>query len=145
MENFKPNENDLVIHYRLTDYTNLNWHLPPEAFIKTIQKNNIEYNNCYLITDQPSHPFIQQLFKIKNLIVVNQSELADFTLLKHAKQLIVSHSSFSWWASFLGEQDKVYIPMYKNSTSIWKFFPNEVDDVDLIPNNKKYIKQIIEE
>ena len=35
--------------------------------------------------------------------------------------------------------------MYKNSTSIWKFFPNEVDDVDLIPNNKKYIKQIIKE
>jgi hypothetical protein len=139
----KPTKNDLVIHYRLTDYTSLNWHLPPEAFIETIQKENIQYDNCYITTDQPNHPFIQQLLK-KNMVVVNQNELADFTLLKYAKQLIVSHSSFSWWASFLGEQDKVYIPMYKNSTSIWKTFPNEVDDVDLIPNNTKYIKQILE-
>lgn len=141
---FKPNENDLVIHYRLTDYTSLNWHLPPEAFIETIHRNNIKHDNCYLITDQPNHPFIQQLLKIKNLTVVNQTELADFTLLKYAKQLIVSHSSFSWWASFLGHQDKVYIPMYKNSTSIWKTFPDQIDDVDLIPNCKKYIKQILE-
>jgi len=141
---FKPNENDLVIHYRLTDYTILNWHLPPEAFIETIHKNNIKYNNCYLITDQPNHVFIEQLLKIKNLMVVNQTELADFTLLKYAKQLIISHSSFSWWASFLGHQDKVYIPMYKKSSSIWKTFPDQIDDVDLIPNCEKYIKQILE-
>ena len=140
---FKPNQNDLVIHYRLTDYTSLNWNLHPEAFIENIQKKNIQYDNCYIITDEPNHPFIQQLLK-KNMVVVNQNELADFTLLKYAKQLIVSHSSFSWWASFLGDQEKVYIPMYKNFTSIWKTFPNEVDDVDLIPDNTKYIKQILE-
>lgn len=140
----KPNLNDLVIHYRLTDYVSLNWHLPPEAYVQTIEKNNIKYDTCYLITDQPGHPYISQLSKLKNLIIINQEQMADFTLLKYAKQLIISHSSFSWWASFLGDQEKVYIPMYKRSSSIWKTFSDQIDDVDLIPNCKKYIKQILE-
>jgi hypothetical protein len=140
----KPKENDLVIHYRLTDYVTLNWHLPPEAFLQTIEKNNIKYDTCYLITDQPNHPFIAPLTKIKNIAIINQEPLADFTLLKYAKQLIISHSTFSWWASFLGDQEKVYIPIYKSSNSIWKMIPNDADDVDLICDCKKYIKQIME-
>lgn len=140
----KPKENDLVIHYRLTDYVTLNWHLPPDAFLQTIEKNNIKYDNCYLITDQADHPLIAPLSKIKNVVIINQEPLADFTLLKHAKQLIISHSTFSWWASFLGDQERVYIPMYKSSNSIWKTEPNDVDDVDLIYDSKKYIKQIME-
>lgn len=140
----KPKQNDLVIHYRLTDYVTLNWHLPPEAFLQTIEKNNIKYDTCYLITDQPNHPLIAPLSKIKNIVIINQEPLADFTLLKYAKQLIISHSTFSWWASFLGDQEWVYIPMYNSSNSIWKTVPIEIDDVNLIYDCKKYIKQVME-
>jgi len=34
--------------------------------------------------------------------------------------------------------------MYKSSNSIWKTKPNDADDVDLICDCKKYIKQIME-
>lgn len=82
------------------------------------------------------------MYKIKNLKVISQGEIEDFTFLKYSKKLIMSHSTFSWWASFLGDQEKVYVPMYKHK-GWWKTNPG-LDDVDLIYDSDKYIKQILE-
>jgi hypothetical protein len=137
----KPTKKDLIIHHRLGDYVRLNWQLFPEDVMKIIKNNNIEYENCYIVTDDPSNKILNS-YNI-NAIILKQTELEDLTFMKYANQLIISHSSFSWWAAFLGNQNKIYTPMGNGTTPhIWKVEPR-IDDIDLIPNTNKYIKQDI--
>ena len=134
----KPTKNDLIIHHRLGDYTSLNWQLSPKDFLKIIEDNNIQYEKCYVVTDDPSNKILN-LYGI-DVTIVKQTELEDLTFMKYANQLIMSHSSFSWWAAFLGNQNKIYTPMGNDTTRhIWKVEP-KIDDIDLIPNTNKYIK-----
>lgn len=136
-----PTRNDLIIHHRLGDYISLNWQLLPKDFIKIIKNNNIKYKKCYIVTDDPSNAILNS-YNI-DIIILKQTELNDLTFMKYASQLIISHSSFSWWAAFLGYQNKVYIPINSETTShIWQLNP-KIDEVDLIPNNNKYVKNFI--
>lgn len=139
----KPTENDLVIHYRLGDYVSLNWNLLPDNYIFIIEKNKIKYDNCYIITDDATNPLSIKLLNLNNSKIIKQTELQDFTFMKHAKNLILSHSSFSWWSAFLGNQEHVYVPLFENKTShLWKLNP-ELDDVDLVINNSKFKKILL--
>jgi hypothetical protein len=61
-------------------------------------------------------------------------------LLLKANQILISQSTFSWWAAFLGNQNKVYVPLYASSTGYpWKLNP-DIDDIDLIPSSSKFVK-----
>ena len=37
--------------------------------------------------------------------------LGDFVWMRMSSHLVLSPSTFSWWAGFLGEQSKVYVPI----------------------------------
>lgn len=138
-DNTNVDPQDLVVHIRLGDYVVLNQHLHPVVYFEIIKR--IEYKNCIIITDQVDHPFIHSITQsIPNCTARQNSMMEDFKILLSAKKLLISQSSFSWWASFLGEQDKVYVPLYSsNSGYPWKLSP-DTDDIDLIPNNSKYVK-----
>jgi hypothetical protein len=135
----KPGEDDLVIHVRLGDYTALNWFLHPELFVKIIEDNNIKYDKCFIVTDDPNHQLLLTFFKLKNVHILNQSVLEDFTFLTAAKQLIISQSTFSWWSAMLGNAHKVFVPLTDSFTHPWKKLPG-FDDIDLVMNNNKFIK-----
>jgi hypothetical protein len=48
---------------------------------------------------------------IQDLPVVNSaSTLEDFALQMRARRLIISQSSFNWWAAFLGEPEMIIAP-----------------------------------
>lgn len=137
----KPEENALVIHYRLTDYLSLGWNFSPEIFSRVIEEESIKYDKCYVVTDQPTSSYLPTL-KIEHE-VIHQDSFSDFTFLKNAKKLIVSHSSFSWWAMFLGEQESVFIPCFNASSAPWKINPSH-DDQDLILAGDKYIVKVMD-
>jgi len=139
----KPTDDDLVIHYRLGDYITLNWNLLPEDFNEVIKSENIYYNKCYIITDDPQNALSQRLKTITNATILKQDELQDLTFMKYASKMIISHSSFSWWSAFLGNQKKVYVPLSKyRETCLWSDDP-AIDNVNLIPLNEKFIKKFI--
>ena len=138
-----PSENDLVIHYRLGDYLSLHWNLLPDDYIAIIENQLLSYEQCYIITDDVNNPLCLKLLNLKNSKIIKQTELQDFTFMKHAKQLILSHSSFSWWSAFLGNQEHVYVPLFKDKFSyLWKIDP-QLDDVDLLIDNYKFKKVLL--
>ena len=62
------------------------------------------------------------------------SFLDDFFLMTFAEQLVISNSSFSYWAAFLNEKkSKVIVP------SLWYGFRHKVDTRDLIPKGWQVI------
>lgn len=136
----KPGPDNLVIHCRLAK---LNEHhiKPPIHNFVDISKT-IEYDKCIIVTDDPNSPLLKEFDGIKNMSIRSKSRMEDFTFLRYAKQLIISQSSYSWWASFLGNQQKVYAPLTIDPSvpSYWKAKPNLINDPELIPDNEKYVK-----
>lgn len=123
-----PDENDIVINVRLGDYVPLGWDLPMEYYLNVLKTET--YNKAIVITDEPMHPTLE-ILKSHGCIIKDNSHhghnkfIADFVYVKHANKTIIANSTFSWWASFLGE-GKVYFPCLKFPW-ISNPGPNDVD------------------
>lgn len=138
---FVPSNNDLVVHVRLGDYVTLNHYLQYETYRSII--SNANYEKCYIITDQPNNIIIKQLLELQNINLFHGSVMEDFTFIYNAKQTIISQSTFSWWATFLGKAEVINVPLHATENGYpWKLFPQN-DDIDLIPNLPNYIKHKI--
>lgn len=133
----KPDEDDIVVLIRLDDYLAAGISLPMKIYIDII--NMMEnYNRCIIVTDSPKATVLNELLQcLKNVSIFHKGTMADFTMLKCSKRLILSQSSFGFWASFLGNQIKVYAPLGGNGW--WKYEP-QLHDIDLVPTDKKHIK-----
>lgn len=77
----------------------------------------------------------------ENVSIYKGTDLESFWVMYYAKNLIISPSTFSWWAAYLGEAERVIYPKYWPSD----FNYDEVDltvykkGVDLLPNDRRYI------
>lgn len=107
-----PDEDDIVLHVRLGDYMNYGWNMSIEYY-KSILKRE-KYKNAYIITDDPNNQEIYKLIDYGCIVKDNSmfglmKTMADFVFAKKAKKIIISPSTFSWWAAFLGV-GTVYFP-----------------------------------
>lgn len=131
-------DEDIVVHIRLGDYVQLNHYLAPSVYLNIIDK--LEYNNCIIITDDPNNEFLKKFYSLRNCYIRSNPILDDFALIYNAKRVVISQSTFSWWPAFLGNQDRVYVPLHISSNGYpWKINPG-IDDIDLIPVCDKYVK-----
>jgi hypothetical protein len=110
----------VVVHVRRTDYLNsnsLHHVLDVEYFLKGIEilKNNIRTPFFLFISDDIK--WVKDNFDfIANSnykIIESHDAFFDFTLLRMAKHVIISNSTFSWWGAFLNEYSnkKVVAPI----------------------------------
>lgn len=136
----KPGNKDLLIHARFGDYMQMNWFLHPKIIIKIIEDYKINYDNCIIVTDEPNNSLLTYFASLKNAVIIHQTLLEDFTMLRWAKQVIISQSTFSWWATFLGKPEKIYVPLSATHSNLpWQLHPKK-DEIDLIPNSPPFIK-----
>lgn len=110
-----PDDDDIVMHIRLGDYMNYGWQMPIEYYQSILEIE--KYKNCYIITDDPNRPELKKLIDSGCIIKDNSKfgtmqHMADFVFAKKSKKLVLSPSTFSWWAGFLGE-GLVYFPCIK--------------------------------
>lgn len=97
------------IHFRGGDYKTIPQYLLPIDYYETAKKRMLEMNKdlkFVIVTDDIS--FAQQYFP--NDIIISNNKEIDFSLLYNAKYLIISNSSFSWWAGWLNENNNVIAP-----------------------------------
>lgn len=135
----KPDVDDIVVHYRAKFNPGIiaEYITPVPKFLEILKR--LDYKNCVIVTDLPMSPQLD-VFKteLKNVVVRAGTLLEDFTYMKYAKRLVLAQSTFSWWAAFLGNPDKVYAPMsLVPAPCCWKAYP-DVQDIDLIPLNNTY-------
>lgn len=121
----KFEDNDVVIHYRLGDtkieklkkkvrcnekyigYHNCQ-NMTNDYFVDIIKENN--FNNIFVITDSPNDEYIISLKSKINCKIISNDIYDDFLFLVSAPNLIICHSTFSWWAAFLSNAKKIYMP-----------------------------------
>lgn len=134
------NENKIIaIHCRLGDY--LKWgseelggenlSLPQSYYENALsQIDQLETYKIIIVTDDLVN--VENRFNfIKNKIIVSEEEIIDFQILQNANVLIISNSSFSWWAAYLNvQQATVYAPEYWLGFKVKMEYP-----VDIIPES----------
>jgi len=62
--------------------------------------------NTVIITDDPNWDYVQSF----GLLALNMGQQANFQCFRGAKRVVLSKSTFSWWAAFLGNASMIVQP-----------------------------------
>jgi hypothetical protein len=134
-----PDSDDIVLNIRLGDYVGLGWDLPMDYYVEILKKET--YKNAIIVCDEPNNPKLSVLKEMGCVVKDNSNHgkmkfIADFVFVKNAKKCVIANSTFSWWATFLGNADRIYYPCIK-----FPWIPNpEKDDVDLrVYDEERYV------
>jgi len=98
-----------ILHYRGGDYLKDDFRSISDSFYSYIFKKNIP---DYIITNdiQNAVNHLNQFSKQEIKVINTNNALEDFILMVYANQLIISNSTFSWWASEIGYSNKIIQP-----------------------------------
>ncbi len=71
--------------------------------------DNQSFDRLFIITDCPGDPFLK-LFDSYHPKIISGSLMDDFNIVRSASRIVLSTSTFSWWAAFLSDAAKIYFP-----------------------------------
>lgn len=126
------NEKYVAVHIRREDY--INWQLeglgdkdyslPVSYYLNCLRRiKDIEKKKIVFLSDDAD--FYKKHFgHLPNGIYERNSPEIDFQLLQHADSVILSNSTFAWWAAFLGDESQhVFAPEFWLGFKVKKEFP----------------------
>lgn len=105
---------DIVLHLRLGDYfshcrnTIARFGYPLEAIYKLLA--SLDYTRCLIVTDSPQDEAVARLLRDHRGVLAARDRDHDYRTLFNARRLIMSPSTFSWWAAWSGHATEVYFP-----------------------------------
>lgn len=111
----------VAIHVRKKDYTsigNLEGNPKdvslPTSYFKTCLSKIENINNYRIVFVSDDIEWIKNNFQeYTNAKFFSDSEIMDFLILKNASKVVISNSTFSWWAAFLNQNcDEVFAPKF---------------------------------
>lgn len=70
----------------------------------------MNFNKLYICTDIPNDPFLDH-FKKYNPIISSNDKYKDFDFIRSFNKIIISMSTYSWWAAFLSNAEEIYFPI----------------------------------
>ena len=118
---------DLVIHVRRKDYVAYGWALPFSYYEEAIQRVLPPGGNIWIATDDHRDPFFWR-FKHWKPNFFHGTALENIAFLMNAPRLVLSPSSFSWWAAFLGDCQEVVAPV--SGYGLWSCDPESANLID---------------
>jgi hypothetical protein len=104
----RAHKNDLLIYLRLGDYCHCGWNLQYvfyEAIIKMVQPRRL-----YIVTENANHPFLRN-FAAHAPVIISRDTVSDLALARSFGKIVLSCSTFSWWAAMLAEPEEIYFPI----------------------------------
>lgn len=122
---------DIVVCIRRKDY--LPRHALPFSYFDEAL-SIAEHSRVFICTDSPRDSFTLYFKKKYKAIIYHKDILADFAFIMLFKKIIISNSSFFWWASFLSNADEIYFPI-----PLHGFWSEERDDINLKVDESRYI------
>lgn len=108
-------DTDVVMHIRLGDYRENNWITDPASQLAILRKirRNEPATRIILVCQEPvtdAERNYLRLFEEFRPIIQQGTELEDFATLRSAKRILVTKSTFSWVAAWLGNAKERWIP-----------------------------------
>lgn len=107
-------KSELVIHCRGGDYIKNDLELPRGTVNQEYFKLLERFNDITLVTDDPRYAienYSKLLVDKKNINILSSNDpLDDFLYMMSANNLLITNSTFSWWASELSNASNIYQP-----------------------------------
>jgi hypothetical protein len=134
---YKTSDNDIVVHLRLGDYFhyrfNGNWEYNMESVYDLIK--TLDYDNIIIVTDEPKSIKLNIFKELPNCIISNGDMFYDYRTINNAKRIIMTHSTFSWWAAWTSDANEIYFPIHNCWENILK--------VDLMFKEERVIPYVL--
>jgi len=141
-------ENSIAIHIRMGDFEipkneqilrdgHWNYRLPIKWYISIIEKIRLTSNLPICIFSDASDKELQPILSMKDCKrVYFGSAISDMIALSRCKVLVSSASTFSMWASFLGQMPTIWFPgqLRQKLISHHDIFEGEIDYTDKLPS-----------
>mgnify|MGYP001160883072 FL=1 len=142
------NNNSVGVHVRLGDFRTpkndtflrnggWNYRIPIDWYVQIINKiKNISNIPVYIFTDGNQHE-IKEILDIDGCKSISfDSSVSDMIALSRCKVLITSGSTFSMWASFLGQNNTIWFPgqLRQEIISSNNIFEGEIDYNQMLPD-----------
>jgi hypothetical protein len=128
----KFGENDLVINIRggetlraiHADYTLV----PVEFYQEVVSQTKLRPVFMGQIDSNPYTDRLRQVFPNAEYLP-SQGVMEDFSIIRNAKNIIISVSTFSWLAAWLSNADRIILPVSGFLS------PTQFSEIDLLPTN----------
>lgn len=101
---------ELVVHVRRTDYIAIGWALPFSYYQQAIDLIYKPGMVVSIATDDPHDPFFDH-FKRWRTVFLKGGVMEHFEAMRDARNLVMSQSSYSWWAAFLSKSQRTICPI----------------------------------
>ncbi len=132
----KIGEGDIVVCVRRSDYITEGHALPFSYFEEALSMTG--YDRLFICTDVPRDPFVMKFKRKYNAIIRIADKFDDFEFIKSANKIIISNSSFHWWAAFLSNAKKIYAPIPLEGH--WSYDASQKTGADLtIDDEPRYV------
>lgn len=114
-----PFEEDvLTIHVRAGDIwrpdggkgVNPEYHALPFSFYADVVQRR-SWKRVVVVTEDPGDLMVQKLRAAYDATVLSSSAVEDFARLRASTNLVLSVSSFAWWAAWLSRARRIYVPV----------------------------------
>ena len=107
------NNNDVLIHIRLTDVAHLNPGI--SYYLKAI--SGISFDRLFITTDEPDHSIIRELQTIyPDTILLTYDPIHTIQFASTCKHVILSHGSFSAIIGYLSFYSNIFYSEYDKDT-----------------------------
>lgn len=135
-------ENSIVIHVRLGDF--LTWgsealggtdmSLPSSYYLHALQHLGASTDAPVILISDDEDAAIERLSFLQNVVVFRHNAILSFQAMLHARRLVVSNSSFAWWAAWLNpHQPQVAAPKYWLGFKVSKEHPHGIMPASFTP------------
>lgn len=134
--------NDIVLSIRLgRDYLGMHKYRLLLGDYFRIVLDTVDYNRLFITSQDPFNPILNDLYQYDPIFLEHVSPMYTFNFVRLFNNIVLSQSTYSWWAAYLSAAENIYFPITKdgpwsyglNQKSKWKSYKH-----DLMVNEPRY-------
>lgn len=87
--------------------------------------DNVDYDRLFITSQDPYNTILNDLWEYNPIFLDHISPIHTLNFVRLFNKIVISQSTYSWWAAYLSDADEIYFPITKDGP--WSYGPNQRD------------------